>query len=212
MTKNMRLQKDPFNIIITGVGGQGNVMASRVVGNMLSDKGFKITIGETFGASQRGGSVMSHIRVSGQGTWSPQIPKGQADLIVALEPSEAVRVLKDYGHPGVIVLANTRPVYPIGVIAGDVSYPGIDELREGIRLIAPKAFFIHATDEALWLGNAILSNIVMVGAVVGLNVLPFDKADFKKVIGKMVSKQHLAINLKAFERGLQLVPSGTREA
>ncbi len=94
-----RLAKDPYNIVITGVGGQGNVMASRVLANMLVRRGFKVTIGETFGMSQRGGSVMSHIRVSPTAVWSPQIPKGRADLIVAIEPLEAIRVLLDYGNP-----------------------------------------------------------------------------------------------------------------
>ena len=106
------LEKDPFNIVITGVGGQGNVMASRVLSNMLVKKGFRVTIGETFGMSQRGGSVMSHIRVSGGAVWSPQIPKGRADLIVALEPLEGVRVLTEYGNPDVKVLLNMRPIYP----------------------------------------------------------------------------------------------------
>ena len=81
-----QLSKDPYNVIITGVGGQGNVMASRVLSNMLVQKGYYITIGETFGASQRGGSVMSHIRVSSKSTWSPQVPKGRADVVVTLEP------------------------------------------------------------------------------------------------------------------------------
>jgi indolepyruvate ferredoxin oxidoreductase, beta subunit len=199
------LEKDPFNIIITGVGGQGNVMASRVVGNMLVRKGYQVTIGETFGASQRGGSVMSHLRASREATWSPQIPQGLADLIVALEPSEAVRVLKYYGNPNVIVLSNTRPIYPVSVIAGDASYPAVDEMRDGIRGIVKKTFFIDATDEALSLGNAILSNIIMVGAMAGLNILPLGKADFKKVIGGMVSGEKLEINMKAFDRGVQLV-------
>ncbi len=87
------LIQDPYNIIMTGVGGQGNVMASRVLANMFSPKGYWITIGETFGASQRGGSVMSHIRVSATTTWSPQIPKGKAHVVIALEPMEAIRIL-----------------------------------------------------------------------------------------------------------------------
>ena len=91
------LAKDPYNIVITGVGGQGNVMASRVLSNMLVRRGFKVTIGETFGMSQRGGSVMSHIRVSSASVWSPQIPKGGADLIVAIEPIEEIRVLAEGG-------------------------------------------------------------------------------------------------------------------
>ncbi len=87
-----QLSKDPYNIVVTGVGGQGNVMASRVLSNMLIRNGYYVTVGETFGASQRGGSVMSHIRVSAQSVWSPQIPKGRADLIVSLEPVEAIRI------------------------------------------------------------------------------------------------------------------------
>ena len=75
------LLKDPYNIIITGVGGQGNVMSSRILGNMLVDRGYHVTIGETFGASQRGGSVMSHMRVSKKSIWSPQIPEYRADTV-----------------------------------------------------------------------------------------------------------------------------------
>jgi len=97
--KPSALGHDPYNLIITGVGGQGNVLASRVIGDMMSELGYTITIGETFGASQRGGSVMSHLRCS-KGVLSPQIPRGKAHLVVALEPSEAIRVLKDYcGKP-----------------------------------------------------------------------------------------------------------------
>ena len=108
--ENARLKNDPYNLIITGVGGQGNVLASRMVGDMLSQLGLYVTIGETFGASQRGGSVMSHLRISAASTFSPQIPKGKAHMIVALEPTEAIRVLLDYGNPEVGVLSNTRPI------------------------------------------------------------------------------------------------------
>ena len=98
---DVSLPYDPYNIIITGVGGQGNVMASRVLGNMLARRGLQITIGETFGASQRGGSVMSHLRISRGSSWSPQIPKGQCHLVISLEPTETMRVLANYGNPNV---------------------------------------------------------------------------------------------------------------
>ena len=131
--KHRQLRKDPFNIVITGVGGQGNVMASRVLSKMLVRRGFRVTIGETFGMSQRGGSVMSHIRVSSSSVWSPQIPKGRADLIVAIEPVEALRVLADYGNPAVKVLVNMRPIYPVGVITGEADYPAPETIREDGR-------------------------------------------------------------------------------
>ena len=140
------LAKDPYNIIITGVGGQGNVLASRLLGGMLAGKGYLVTIGETFGASQRGGSVMSHLRISGKSVASPQIPMGRADVIVSLEPAEAVRVMAAYGNPDTILLTNTHPIYPVGVIKGELDYPPVDEMKDAVKGILRSACFIDATD------------------------------------------------------------------
>jgi indolepyruvate ferredoxin oxidoreductase beta subunit len=200
-----QLTKDPFNIVITGVGGQGNVMASRVLSNMLVRKGFKVTIGETFGMSQRGGSVMSHIRVSPTAVWSPQIPRGMADLIVALEPIEAIRVLADYGNPAVKVLVNLRAVYPVGVITGEDEYPSIDAIRETVTALAAAARFLPATEEAIRLGNPILGNIVMIGAVAGLGVLPIDRELFETVIREGMPAARVEANLRAFAIGAAAV-------
>lgn len=202
---NLQLPRDPFNLIITGVGGQGNVMASRVLSGMLVERGLTVTIGETFGASQRGGSVMSHVRASAEGTWSPQIPKGKADVVVALEPAEAVRVLAVYGHPGVIVLSNTRPVYPIGVITGELSYPSLDEIRASLEELSARLRMIDATDAAIRLGNPILANIVMIGALAGSGVLPLTLEDFRAVMGRTLSGEKLEVNLKAFAEGMDAV-------
>ncbi len=201
----IELSKDPYNIIITGVGGQGNVMASRVLSNMLVRKGYYVTIGETFGASQRGGSVMSHIRVSAKSVWSPQIPKGRADIIAALEPIEALRVLMSYGNKEVKVLTNTRPIYPLGVIAGEFNYPSLEEIKVSVKELSSEAWFVDATGEAVKLGNPILSNIIMVGAVCGVDSLPVDRKDFKEVISKILSEDKLDINLKAFDTGIRML-------
>jgi len=196
-----RLAKDPYNIVITGVGGQGNVMASRVLSSMLVKRGFKVTIGETFGMSQRGGSVMSHIRVSPTAVWSPQIPKGMVDLIVALEPIEAIRVLADYGNPAVRVLVNLRAIYPVGVITGEDEYPSEATIRETVAALAVEARFLTATEEAIRLGNPILGNIVMIGAVAGLGVLPIDRDLFETVIREGMPAERVEANLRAFEIG-----------
>jgi indolepyruvate ferredoxin oxidoreductase beta subunit len=201
--KKSQLSRDPYNIIITGVGGQGNVMASRVLSGMLVNRGFMITIGETFGASQRGGAVMSHIRVSSKGTWSPQIPKGRADVVIALEPVEAIRVLATYGHPGVVVLANTRPVYPVGVITGEMNYPSPEEIKTSLHELSAQLWMIDATDQALRLGNPILTNIVMIGALAARTELPVTLDDFRTVMQQTLSGDKLDINLKAFISGMQ---------
>jgi len=204
MTKPL-LAKDPFNIIITGVGGQGNVMASRVLAGMLVRTGYRVTIGETFGMSQRGGSVMSHIRVSDGSVWSPQIPKGRADLIVAIEPVEALRVLADYGNPAVKVLVNNRPIYPVGVITGEEEYPAPEKIREAVTSLSAQSFFLDATDEAVKLGNPILGNIVMIGAVVGLGVLPVNRGVFETTIREGMQATRVEANLRAFDIGVSAV-------
>ncbi len=204
MKKSQSL-KDPLNIIMAGVGGQGNVMASRVLANMLSLKGYKITIGETFGMSQRGGSVMSHIRVSGSSTWSPQIPRGKADILIALEPVEAVRVMRTYGNPDVKVLVNTRPVHPVGVIAGECDYPPMESIQTALTSLSPHLWMLEATEEAMKLGNPILSNIIMIGAVSGLNLLPIGMAEFKAVIRNFFPAKLLDTNQQAFEIGKKKV-------
>jgi indolepyruvate ferredoxin oxidoreductase beta subunit len=203
-TADKTLAADPYNLIITGVGGQGNVLASRVVGNMLMEKGFQITIGETFGVSQRGGSVMSHLRVSAQTDLSPQIPRGKAHLIVSLEPTETLRVLRDYGNAKVCVLCNMRPIHPIGVISGETHYPEADQLKQWIRDLSRNAWFLNATEAAVAMGNPIFGNIMLVGALAATGLLPLDRDDFQKVITRMVPGDKVELNLTAFDKGREL--------
>ena len=201
----MNLPFDPYNVIITGVGGQGNVMASRIVGNMLSRKGLSVTIGETFGASQRGGSVMSHLRISTGSSWSPQIPNGKCHLIISLEPTEAMRVLATYGNPNVKVLCNTRPIQAIGVISGDQQYPDLDEITAWVAELSEASWFLDATEKAMELGNPILGNIMMIGAAAGIGVLPLDRKDFEAAIAENLSADKQELNLKAYDLGVGMV-------
>jgi indolepyruvate ferredoxin oxidoreductase beta subunit len=199
-----KLARDPFNIVITGVGGQGNVTASRTLGSILVDQGYQVTIGETFGASQRGGSVTSSMRVSADSTWSPQIPAGKADLVVALEPTEAIKVLSKHGNREVTVICNMRPVYSVRVIAGEVRYPGADEIKQAVRELSARSFFLEATDQAIKLGNPILANVIMLGAVGVSGVLPISRDGFEKVASRTLSGEKLRDNLAAYETGERL--------
>lgn len=199
------LTADPYNMIITGVGGQGNVLASRVLGNMLMTQGLHITIGETFGASQRGGSVMSHLRVSSQRDISPQIPRGQAHLVISLEPTEALRVLKDYGNDRVHVVCNMRPIHGISVISGEAQYPGADQLKQYVTELSHKAWFLNATEAAMAMGNPIFGNIMMVGALAATGLLPLDRGIFETTIARMVPGDKVAQNLVAFDKGREMI-------
>lgn len=207
MKGSTQLSSDPTNLIITGVGGQGNVLASRLIGEMLSQMGFHVTIGETFGASQRGGSVMSHLRVSSESFFSPQIPKGRAHIVVSLEPAEAVRVLKEYGNPEVRVICNSRPIHPIGVISGEQTYPSMEDLKKWIGSLSSEAWFIDATEAAIRLGNPVLGNIVSVGALAGTKILPLDRAGLAAVLERKMSTDKVGVNLTAFDIGVTMIHS-----
>jgi indolepyruvate ferredoxin oxidoreductase beta subunit len=197
------LAHDPTNIIIAGVGGQGNILASQLLGRILVTKGFEVIIGETYGASQRGGSVMSHLRIARKGGISPIIPKGKAHFIVALEPAEALRVMGEFGNPDVRVLSNTRPIYPVDVIAGALEYPDLENLKKIITGHAKEAVFIDATDIALKVKTPILANIIMLGALAQWDVVPVTVEEFEGAITQSVPSHHVKKNIEAFHEGMK---------
>ncbi len=203
----MFLPKDPFNIIIGGVGGQGNVLASQILGEMLISGGYVITIGETYGASQRGGAVMSHLRLSTKNQFSPLIPEGQCDLLVALEPVEGLRILDTYGNPRVMTLLNTRPIHPIDVISGNATYPAVSDVISKMKELSRRVWTLNATEIALEMGDPIFSNIVMLGALCAVDVLPIHRQGFESVIQDLLPSRLLEENLKAFDKGRE----GVRE-
>lgn len=201
----MKTDKDPYNFIIAGVGGQGNVLASQLIGQVFIGKGYFVTIGETYGASQRGGAVMSHIRISKRRQPSPLIPKGKADILMALEPVEAIRVLIPYGSPDVVALVNTRPLYPVDVTAGEATYPEMEEIKRTLEDLSSKVYFIDATERAVQMGLPILGNMIMIGALIELELLPFSYEDFCDVLSINFDKKGLDLNIQAIEEGRKTV-------
>lgn len=201
----MSQNKDSSNLIITGVGGQGNVLASQLIGQAFVGKGYFVTIGETYGASQRGGPVMSHIRISKKKQRSPLIPRGKGDIVVAMEPVEALRVLAVYGNPDVVVLINTRPIYPIDVTTGEEPYPELDDIKKRVDELSTSAYYIDATEKAIQMGSPILGNMIMVGALLELKLLPVSLSEFCDTLSRNLSDKKLDVNLKAIEEGRKVV-------
>jgi indolepyruvate ferredoxin oxidoreductase beta subunit len=201
----MKLKKDPLNLIITGVGGQGNVLASQLIGNALVAKDYFVTIGETYGASQRGGPVMSHVRISKQAQPAPLISEGKSDVILGLEPMETIRVIVPYGNPSILVVTNTRPIYPLDVTVGNAKYPSEEAFHSVITELSQKAFFVDATEMAMGLGAPILANIIMVGALLGLNILPISQEDITEVLQATFSMAKIEMNLKALQMGMDAI-------
>jgi len=201
----MPILKDPFNVIIGGVGGQGNVLASEILGEMLVSQGYAITIGETYGASQRGGAVMSHLRISAEDRFSPVIPEGQCDFLMALEPVEGLRILDHYGNPRVMTLVNTRPIYPIDVISGDATYPEVSKVIAKIQELSKRVWTLNATEIALEMGDPIFSNMIMLGALCAIEVLPISRKGFELVVQDLLPSRLLTENMRAFDRGREVV-------
>ena len=201
----MFISKDPFNVIIGGVGGQGNVLASQILGEMLVSQGYVITIGETYGASQRGGAVMSHLRISTQDQFSPLIPEGRCDLLIALEPVEGLRILDHYGNPRVMALLNTRPIQPMDVISGNTTYPEVSKVIAKIKELSRRVWTLNATELALEMGDPIFSNIIMLGALCAIEVLPIHRQGFELAIKDLLPSQTLNENMKAFDKGREVV-------
>lgn len=199
-----KLIKEPLNLIVAGVGGQGNVLLSHLIGRALVSQGYFVSIGDTYGASQRGGSVASHVRISGQTCHGSLIPSGRADIILGLEPAETLRMLGQFGNPDVVTITNTRPIYPSDVTSGHATYPNIDELLKLIGKLSARVIVVKATDEAFKLGNPIFANVILMGALIASGVLPLDKKSLEPILRENFPKEFDA-NRAAFSRGMELV-------
>jgi len=194
--------KEPINLIITGVGGQGNISISRLLGQAFMEEGYTITIGETYGATQRGGSVASHVRISREKIpYSPVTPRGKADIILGLEPSESLRMLTAYGHSETFVVTNTRPICPLEVAAGEAEYPTLETITHSVSQLSRRAWYINASEFALGLGNPLLTNIVMTGALIGTGLLPLERGKIERQLKLNFKGENQAVNLRAFELG-----------
>jgi indolepyruvate ferredoxin oxidoreductase beta subunit len=198
----MTLEKEPLNLIIAGVGGQGNILASQIVATAGIKEGLYVTVGETYGASQRGGPVMSHIRFSARAQCGPLIPEGEADVIVGLEPIEALRIIGDFGNPKTRVIVSPRPIYPIWVLSGQAKYPPVEEVLQKLGELVAEVRVVKAIQEG---ETGLAANVVMVGALAGSGMLPITLKNFEGSIKEIFAPKDVDLNLQAFRKGVELI-------
>lgn len=192
-------EKKSFDLLITGVGGQGAILASDIIGKAAVSAGLPIRAAETHGMAQRGGSVVNHIRVGND--YGSMIPKKGADLLLALEPMEAVRYL-DFLRDGGIIIVNTQPIVPVTVTSGQAKYPEVSDIVDVLsEKYVVKAF--NADELAFEAGSRLAMNVVMVGAVSGY--LPISKEILLESVKALVPQKTIEVNLRAFEAGRQKV-------
>ena len=185
------------NIMIVGVGGQGTLLASRILGTLLTDKGYDVKLSEVHGMSQRGGSVVTYVKY-GESIASPIIDRGEADVILAFERLEALRALP-YLKKGGKMIVNDRAIDPMPVITGAAQYPDgiIEELKRHAEIISLDA--LSLAEEA---GSAKAVNVILIGVLAGTTDIPHD--DWIETLKATVPPKFLEINLKAFEAGYAL--------
>ena len=198
-----KLGHDPLNIIVCGIGGQGNILASELLGSALVENGFTVALGETYGASQRGGSVMSHIRVTGEKELGVLIPEGEAHVIVGFEPIETLRMARQYGNSETFVISDDRVAYPVGVLCGEQTYPKVPDIISELKKYCKKALIVPAAEIAIKAGDGKAANIALMGALMALSKLPLQKEDFERALCQRFKEKVLALNLKVFEMGFQ---------
>ena len=182
------------NIMIVGVGGQGTLLASRILGNTVIGEGYDVKVSEVHGMSQRGGSVVTYVRY-GEKVHSPIIDKGEADIILAFEELEAYRALP-YLKKGGKILVNRQKMDPMPVITGAMQYP--EAIEEKISAIAD-ATFINALDLAREAGTIKAVNVVLIGLMAKASDIPYEK--WVESIKTTVPPKFLSVNLKAFDLG-----------
>ncbi|NLB17282.1 MAG: indolepyruvate oxidoreductase subunit beta [Syntrophomonadaceae bacterium] len=187
------------NILIVGVGGQGTLMASRVLAQAAVDLGHDVKVSEIHGMAQRGGSVVSQVRY-GPKVFSPIIKMGEADVIMAFEKLEAARYLPYLRKDGFIII-NTESIDPLPVMSGAAVYP--ESLEEKIAAVVPNTVVLDASGIAEGCGTIIAANIVMVGRVV--KALQMSKDSLAEAIKTLVPSKAIDINLRALDAGWNLM-------
>ena len=183
------------SIMIVGVGGQGSLLASRIIGNVLLSQGYDVKVSEVHGMSQRGGSVVTYVKY-GDKVYSPVIEKGEADIIVSfelLEDARWVSYLKKNGH----LITSTQTLDPMPVITGNAEYPA--DIAEKIEALGIDIIAADALSLAEKAGNAKASNVVLMGVIA--SKMSFDENVWKDAIRTCVPEKFLELNLKAFDLG-----------
>jgi indolepyruvate ferredoxin oxidoreductase beta subunit len=190
-----------FNILITGVGGQGVILMSELLGKSAVKDGLKVRGSEILGMAVRGGSVTSVIRL-GENVYGPLIPIGSCDVLIGMEPSEALRNIT-YLSKSSVVIINIAVTIPFTVAIGESKYPSLEEIVSNLSDVSANVIKLDAAQLAQESGSLLTTNIVMLGALFGTNKLPIGLETIKEAILIYFPTKTVSMNIKAFDLGYQ---------
>ena len=197
-----------YNIMTCGVGGQGLMLVSNIIGLACAEYGMNIRTAETHGLAQRSGSIYTHIRI-GDKIFSPLIPYGEADVLLGMEAIETLRYIEFLKPHGTIIL-NDYIWHPVQstfdrVNDHDIKYISVQEIVERLKIITDDIHIINAPELALEAGQPLTSNVVLLGALANSEGFPLSRDQLIKIIPKVVPKKAIDANLKAFDLGFEIM-------
>jgi indolepyruvate ferredoxin oxidoreductase, beta subunit len=188
-----------FNVVLAGVGGQGTLLAAEALGIAAVADGLNVRVSEIHGMAQRGGTVVSTVRI-GEDVLASTVTEGQADVLLGFEPLETLRNLK-YTSGTTLVLMNTERIAPTELAAKNLRYPNIEEIVRKIHFFTRKVVLVDAPELAKKAGSSLTQNVVLLGALAGTKLLPVKNGSLVLAVKQLVPEKYLDINMKAFELG-----------
>ena len=195
---------EPYNIYICGVGGQGIIKTSIVIGEAAMKSSMEVVMSEVHGMAQRGGVVSTELKIGD--SKSPLIEKGSADLLIAFEPMEALRAIPKTSE-NTSVVVNTSPIMPFNIIESEVPYPKIQDILDELKSKVKDVFALDAEKAAKEAGHILSLNMVMLGGATAVSGFPIDKEAVLKSMRANLPQKSIPINMNAYEKGFEFVSS-----
>lgn len=192
---------DEFNIVLAGVGGQGILLAAEILGTAAIKEGLNVRVSEIHGMAQRGGAVISNVRI-GEKSLAPTILEGQADILLGFEPIETLRNLK-FASEKTIIIMNEEKISPTELTAKMIRYPSLEEIKEKIYCFTKKVVTIDAKKLAKEVGNILARNVVLIGVLAATEKVPVKKESIIEALSELVPAKYLDVNIKAFNLGYE---------
>jgi indolepyruvate ferredoxin oxidoreductase beta subunit len=194
---------DEFNVVLAGVGGQGILLAAEILGTAAIKDGLNVQVSEIHGMAQRGGAVVSTVRI-GENALASTVLEGQANVLLGFEPIETVRNLR-FVSEKTLVIMNEEKITPVELTAKQMNYPSLEGLREKIRRFTKKVIVLDAAKLAREGGSVLTENVVLIGALVAGLEMPVKSESVLEALRELVPAKHVDANMKAFKLGFEYV-------
>ncbi len=192
-----------FNVVLAGVGGQGTILAAEILGTAAVIDGLNVRVSEIHGMAQRGGAVVSTVRI-GENVRVPTVLEGQADVLLGFEPLETLRNLR-YASERTLVIMSSEQIPPTELSAKNLKYPSMDDVKAKIQRFTRRIVVVDAARLAEEAGSSLAQNSVMVGALAAVKVFPAKVGSLVEALKQLVPSKHVDTNVKAFDLGYEAV-------